>query len=106
VDVLRGVGALFQASERPMHAQFHSYVASLALRKRYPGITNLSFSEYVAPPGPALPAGVERGGYHVLTYLEAMESDNGLFGYDIGSNPALAKTLADARDHGQIAATG
>ncbi len=127
MDVLHSVGALFYTSDRITREQFHAYVQKLDLEQRFPGVRSLNFAPRVLarekkafetsvrndtsldprghPDFEIKPAG-ERGEYHVLTYLEPMESNRTAFGSDIGSLEPVAKALAASRDTGRISSSG
>ena len=127
VDVLRGTTALFYTADRITRDQFHAYVRELNLEQSFPGITNLNFAQHVLhdekqafeaavradtrldkrgyPDFAIKPAG-DRAEYHVLTYLEPLETNLVSFGLDIASNPAVAKSLAVSRDSGRLTSSG
>jgi two-component system sensor histidine kinase/response regulator len=127
-DVTRALAALFAAGERPVsRVEFHRYVDALDLRRNYPAIDAVSYSEEVPEaeraafearvradrsldprgyPGFAIwPAG-PRPRYHVLTYIEPPQALPEKFGFDIASSPVPAAALAHARDTGSIGASG
>jgi PAS domain S-box-containing protein len=127
IDVLRGATALFYTSDKLTRAQFHAYVQKLELERRFPGIANLNFAQHfsaadkkafeasvrsdtsldkygypdftIKPPG-------ERAEYHVLTYLEPLETSLTSFGIDIAANAVGANSLAVSRDNGQLFSSG
>ena len=127
MDMLHGVGALFYTDNDITRAQFHSYVKELDLEQRFPGITSLNFAPRVFarnkekfeaavradtgldtggyPKFSILPSG-ERTEYHVLTYLEPMETNLVSFGFDIASNKLVANALAVSRDSGELISSG
>jgi CHASE1-domain containing sensor protein len=127
IDVLRGTGALFYTNDRINREQFHAYVSQLQLERSFPGIVNLNYARLVPaaeksafenkvrndlslnpngyPDFTIKPEG-ERQEYHVLTYLEPLETNLVSFGIDIGANDTGAAALASARDSGQITSSG
>ena len=127
IDVLRGAAALFYTADDISREQFHSYVRELNLRESFPGITNLNFARHVREreksaflasvradtgldkrgyPEFAIKPEGEREEYHVLTYLEPMETNLVSFGLDIASNPTVANSLAVSRDSGRLTSSG
>ncbi|MGZ3181616.1 MAG: CHASE domain-containing protein [Telluria sp.] len=127
-DVVRGVVALFQTSDKPIsRLQFHRYVDGLDLGRHFPAIETINYAVYVRdaerdafidavrgdrsldpngyPDFTIKPPG-RRPSYHVLTYLEPMDPVKEKFGMDIAANPAIAKALDAGRDSGQLAASG
>lgn len=127
IDVLRGTGALFYTDKDITREQFHAYVKELNLEQSFPGITNLNFAPRVFardkekfeaavradtsldahgyPNFSILPSG-ERAEYHVLTYLEPMETNLVSFGVDMASNKPVANALAVSRDSGELISSG
>ena len=127
IDVLRGAAALFYTSDRISRTQFHAYVAQLQLERSFPGITNLNFARVVPASEKAAfeaevradksldPAGYsdfeikpqgERSEYHVLTYIEPMETNMVSFGIDISAREGVANALMASRDTGQLTSSG
>lgn len=126
-DLLRGLEALFRTSEHLTRRQFHDYVTGLDIVRQFPAIESVNYAAAVpstqraafieavrrdtslAPRGyPAFtirPAG-ERPEYTVLTYLEPDSLLAERMGVDIGANPLVAQSLAQARDSGQVSASG
>ena len=126
-DVVRGLGGLFQANGGTVtRLQFHRYVEALGVADHYPAIESVNFAAYVeegardafvaavrndrslAPAGypdfAIRPAG-NRPFATVLTYLEPPLPEK--FGVDLTAGaPAIAQTLALARDSGRMAASG
>jgi len=127
VDVLRGAAALFYTGDHITREQFHAYVSELHLEQSFPGITNLNFARRVTldgkdafeaavrndrgidsrgyPDFAIKPAG-DRAEYHVLTYIEPLETNLVSFGFDIASNAVVAKSLEVSRDGGHLASSG
>jgi len=127
IDVLRGAAALFYTSDHISRAQFHAYVAQLQLERSFPGITNLNFARAVSasekaafeaevrtdksldpkgyPDFEIKPQG-ERSAYHVLTYIEPLETNMVSFGLDISTREAVTNALMASRDTGQLTSSG
>lgn len=127
IDVLRGAAALFQTGNDIGRAEFHAYVKQMSLQQSFPGITILNVGlevprhekaafeaavradtsvEKRGYPDFAIKSKGSRPTYHVLTYLEPMESNRASFGVDIADNPAVANALAVARDSGSLTSSG
>lgn len=123
-DLVRGMTALFEASDDPVtRLQFHRYVAALDVARNHPEVELMSFSASVddarrdafvaavradrslSPGGYATfdirPQG-RRAHYEVLTYVEPARRFSEYFGADIAHNPAIALALEQARDTGQL----
>ncbi|MFL6671961.1 MAG: CHASE domain-containing protein [Massilia sp.] len=127
-EVLRGVGALFQASEQPLtRRQFHRYVEGLDIASHFPAIETINFAPYVRDderdafvaavradrsldpagyPGFTIKPAGRREAYAVITYLEPFGPYNEKFGLDIAAPAAVAGELAASRDSGEISASG
>jgi len=132
VDVLHGLKALV-ASQGPSRLQFHNYVQSLDLPRRYPGFDVVNFMTYVPAkdkqrfeesvrrdtslepggyPGFAIKPPGERPEYFVVIYIEPMAGNEFAFGLDVGVNPnvsdprPLRALLHSARDSGNLSASG
>ncbi|HJV54032.1 MAG TPA: CHASE domain-containing protein [Noviherbaspirillum sp.] len=127
IDVLRGASALFYTRDGLTREQFHAYVSQLQLERSFPGVTNLNVAFRIPRankhefetavradtslnaagyPGFEIKPAGERDEYHVLTYLEPMETNLVSFGFDIASVEAVARALAVARDTGQLVSSG
>jgi len=126
-DVVHGLAGLFQANGGTVtRLQFHRYVETLGVAEHYPAIESINYAQAVddgardafvasvradrsvAPAGypdfAIRPAG-HRPAYAVLTYLEPPLPEK--FGVDLmGGLPAVAQTIAGARDSGRMAASG
>ena len=128
-DVLYGVRALFQAKGLVSRREFHDYVSSLNLSQRYPGFQILNFETYVtAGRKAAFEAAVrrdaslngvgypdfhvklpgDRPAYYVLTYLEPMQGNEGVFGNDIAMNnfPINLRLFEKMRDGNELSSSG
>ena len=126
LQVLRGAGGLFAASVTVQRREWQSYVGSLDLAGRYPGLLTLSFVENVAATN--LPAFLDRArsdtagqfqpaefhlwpatshtNHFVVKYAEPHASNRRALGYDIGSEAARREAAEWARDTGRAAITG
>jgi PAS domain S-box-containing protein len=134
-NVLYGLKALFASHDGVDRGEFHRFVESLDLPRRYPGLDVVNFAVHV--PGPdrqrfeesvradtrltpngyprfsITPPG-ERAEYVVVVYVEPMAGYEFTFGRDLAANPAVAHsdsmTLAAlqhaARDSGHLTASG
>ncbi len=127
VEVLRATRAMFHASVDVTRQEFNRYVRELKLRQSFPGIDNLNFAPAVSdrdkaafeaavrtdssidmkgyPDFSVKPVG-QRAEYHVLTYLEPMEGNQGSMGFDLASNLRVKEALALARDSGELISSG
>lgn len=126
-DVVRGLAGLFQANGGAVtRLQFHRYVETLGVADHYPALESVNFAAYVdggardafvaavradrsvAPggyPDFTIRPDVRRPSHTVLTYLEPWLPEKA--GVDLSDGaPAVAQTLARARDSGRIAASG
>jgi diguanylate cyclase len=121
-QILRGGAALFDAAGVVTRAQWATYVASLQLPQRFPGVQGMGFAQFV--PAPALhnfvtgmrtqgvptyavrPEGA-RDFYLPVTYLEP-PSDRNLraLGFDMATEPLRRAAMEQARDTGKAAITG
>jgi signal transduction histidine kinase len=127
VGVTYGLRALSAARGSLSRAEFHRYVASLNLKKNYPGFVQLNYARHIRasekrlleeevrsdtsidprgyqefaikPPG-------ERSEYHVLIYIEPMEGNTFAFGFDIVSNDPQARVVSLHRDTGALFSSG
>lgn len=127
VDVLRSAAALFYTGDEITREQFHAYVTELNLQESFPGVTNLNFARHITGkekpafeaavrrdtrlhkqgyPGFAVKPAGDRPEYHVLTYIEPLETNLVSFGVDIASNPAVANSLKVSRDSGRLSSSG
>ena len=127
-EMTRALGALFAASELSVtRVEFRRYVDSLDLRSNFPAIDAVSYTHEVADsrreafeaqvradrslepggyPGFAIRPPGRRPSYNVLTYIEPAEALPEKFGIDITANPAVAASMARARDTGGMSVSG
>ncbi|MGJ9416841.1 CHASE domain-containing protein [Massilia sp. CMS3.1] len=127
-DVTRALVSLFAAGDSPVtRLQFHRYVTTLDLRRNYPAIDAVTYTQAVSeaqrdafeaqvradlsldpdgyPGFMIFPAG-RRPSYQVLTFIEPPSMMAGKHGFDISANPGPAAAMARARDLGGISASG
>src|SRR2546425_4828548 len=132
-DVLYSVKALFDTDASVSRAEFHRFVESLNLKRRFPGIEVVNYAIHVPAedkrrfeeavrrdkslepggyPRFAIKPPGERPEYHVLVYLEPMTDNEFAFGLDLAINPAISNPRAaelaqhSARDSGKLTASG
>jgi PAS domain S-box-containing protein len=124
--VLHNLTGLFNANGGEVsRQQFHRYVASLDVHDNYPAIESINFGAHVLDaqrdafvaavradrsldprgyPGFDIQPPGRRPAYLVLTYLEPMMAQR--LGVDMLANsPAVARTLAEARDRADLTAS-
>ena len=132
-DILHGLAALFTSQNSVSRIQFHRFVESLDLKRRYPGFDVVNYAAYVLArdqerfeqtvrrdtsldpqgyPRFAIKPPGQRPEYYVLVYVEPMAGFEFAFGLDIGANPdvsdpqAVAAAHRSARDSGKLTASG
>jgi PAS domain S-box-containing protein len=133
--VLYGARALFAARGSVSRIEFHRFVESLNLKKRFPGFDSMNYAIYIRakdkqrfieavrrdtsldprgyPQFEIKPPG-DRPEYYVLLYVEPMAGFDFAFGLDIGANPAvvasdqqaMANLQHSGRDSGDLTASG
>lgn len=111
-QLLLGAKGLFDASETVDRAEFHRYVSSLHIDKKFPGIQILGYSEWVHPADlqkfklrirdegfpffDVRPLG-EREHYSAIIFMEPFASRNvAAFGYDMFSEPTRQQAMRAA----------
>ncbi|WP_241758947.1 CHASE domain-containing protein [Pyxidicoccus parkwayensis] len=120
--MLLGTRGLFSSSQQVERGEFHAYVQSLELRRRYPGLQGLGFSLWLKPGEvKAHEASVRREGfpdYHVwpegprsaytaIVFLEPLDARNRrAIGFDMYSNPTRREAMRRAMETGLPAASG
>lgn len=121
-QVLRGGLGLFSASTHVERQEWKTYVASLELEQRYPGIQGVGYAEFITPqdlaayeravqaeghPGFAVRPSGARQVYSSITYLEPFDERNKqAFGYDMYSQETRRAAMDQARDLGDVAISG
>jgi diguanylate cyclase (GGDEF)-like protein/PAS domain S-box-containing protein len=121
-QVLRGAGALFDASDEVTRDDWRIYVAALALDRDFPGIQGIGFSRFVAtdelaaheaamragqgPDYSIRPAG-KRAEFSSIVFLEPLNWRNQrALSYDMLSEPVRRAAMDRARRTGQAALSG
>ncbi len=107
-QILRGVRALFLASNKVSRDEFRGYIDSLHLEDNYPGSRNIGFAQAVpgarnaAVSKQAGSAKGARASIAVVSHLEPLSADNGFpLGSDLSSDPVRRTAMELARDTGQ-----
>ncbi len=120
-ELLRGGAGLFAASGFVERQGWRTYMASLNLEQRYPGIQGVGFSLRIPagereaherrmradgfPKYAIRPAG-GRPEYTAIIYMEPFKGRNtGVLGYDMYTEPARRAAMDLARDTGNVAVT-
>src|SRR5260221_10944785 len=117
-DILYGLNALFASQGPVTRLQFHDFVESLDLTKRYPGFDLVNYAVYVPAkdrkafeatvrkdttldpkgyPQFAIKPPGERAEYYVLAYLEPMKGFEFAFGLDLAASPQVSDTNVVAK---------
>jgi diguanylate cyclase (GGDEF)-like protein/PAS domain S-box-containing protein len=126
-DALRGIRALFIASEQIDRPAFKRYIDNLELSRRYPGIQVVHYSRRISaaerrafeeqvrndrsvdprgyPKFAIRPPG-ERAEYVVAQYVEPMTGNERALGLDLGGDAVRLVALERTRDSGHITASG
>ncbi|WP_164019896.1 CHASE domain-containing protein [Pyxidicoccus trucidator] len=120
--MLLGTRGLFSSSQRVERDEFHAYVESLELRRRYPGILGIGFAQWLEPG--ELEAHVdqarregltdyhlwpegERAEYTAIVFLEPLDARNRrAIGYDMFSEPTRQEAMRRALETALPAASG
>ncbi|GBG13102.1 uncharacterized protein NMK_0640 [Novimethylophilus kurashikiensis] len=113
-QILRGARGLFVASQQVERNEFHDFVSSLDLERRYPGILGIGLSLIVHPddlvahissvrkqgfPDYTLSPQGQREFYTSIIYIEPFSGRNlRAFGYDMFSEPIRRTAMEQARD--------
>jgi len=122
-NLILGMQGLFIASAEVSRSEFHQYAANLDLAKRLPGLQAISFHRRVLQTEKAAflasvrrdrslaPAGYpefsirppgERPEYLVADYVEPMEGNQAVFGYDVATQASNFDAIREARDSGKF----
>jgi signal transduction histidine kinase len=125
VDVLCGTASLFHMNPDLSREEFDSYVEGLRLDKRFHEFEAINFARHVteaerpafeqrmgaslagtgAPPFRITPPG-NRGQYLPLTYIAPASANIKRLGVDLMGRPGAVPTILEARDSGDIGASG
>jgi diguanylate cyclase (GGDEF)-like protein len=125
-DMLNSASALFYSSELVTRREFQTYVNTVRVQERYPGIQSLGFIRRVHefeqlafarqlleehrtnPCGyPEFPIfqNHRRTEYFLIVFVEPIAQNRALFGRDMLAEPACRAPMERARDTGEIAAS-
>ncbi|HZA02133.1 MAG TPA: CHASE domain-containing protein [Hyphomicrobiaceae bacterium] len=120
--VLRGGAALFHSIDRVSRDTWRTYVGTLEIDKRYPGIKGVGFAAAVQPADIAAHISQIRGEglpdyslrpdgirpfYGPIVYLEPEDPSNRrALGYDMFSEPVRRAAMESARDAGEARLSG
>jgi signal transduction histidine kinase len=122
IAALRGVAALFAASQEVTAREFLDYVRRLEVQERYPAVQGVGFARRVVPqelpeltaeltqrlgrPVEVRPSGM-RAEYYPTVYLEPLEERNQeAIGYDMYADSVRREAMIRARDTGRPALSG
>jgi diguanylate cyclase (GGDEF)-like protein/PAS domain S-box-containing protein len=126
-DVLLGIRGMYIATKSVSRTEFRSYVNSLDLSRRYPGIQVIHYGHRISAekrqafeaavrsdasiepggyPNFAIKPPGERPDYVVVQYVEPMAGNEGALGLDLGGDPVRLAVLERIRDSGQLTASG
>jgi CHASE1-domain containing sensor protein len=127
VDVLYGLEALAYHDERLSRPEFHHYVSTLELGRRFPGVKAVElirrvpgagrdrFVEEIRRDASLSPAGYPafdifpggaRDEYWVIDFIEPLKGNEAVFGLDIRTREPALEAAGRARDTGEPVATG
>jgi signal transduction histidine kinase/ActR/RegA family two-component response regulator len=122
IALLRATSGLFAAVSAVDRDLFHSYVERLELKRRYPGLSGIGFSERIRPEEVAeLPARMRAQGFpgfrlwpdhagpekHAILYLEPPGPQSlATLGFDMSADPVRGAAMERARDTGLAEASG
>lgn len=126
-DLLRGTAGLFQAESNVTRDQFHRYVKGLSMHEHFPGIEVINFARHITDaerpafeksmreelavsakdyPTFAIKPPGRRSSYTVLIFIEPTAAWHDKLGLDLEARSFVARTLAESRDTGNVAASG
>jgi diguanylate cyclase (GGDEF)-like protein/PAS domain S-box-containing protein len=126
-DILLGIRGLYFAGDAVSRAEFHGYVKSLDLHRRYPGVQVIHYGERItAAQRPAFEQEVrtdtsidphgypdftikppgERAEYVVVRYVEPMPGNEAALGLDLSGDAVRLAALERTRDSGLLTASG
>ena len=121
IALLRSTGGIFAVNSSVSRQQFRTYVDTLFLRTRYPGIQGIGFAAWAAPEDKRrLIVSMRRQGHaafqiwpeqpadaYPIVYLEPLDERNQqAIGYDMFTEPVRRAAMTQARDTGQPTASG
>lgn len=125
-DTLNSVSSLFYASEHVTRREFQTYINTLHVPERYPGIQSLgfirrvrefeqlAFAQQITEEHRSNPCGYpefpifqtrRRTEYMLIVFVEPIAQNRALFDRDILAEPACRAPMERARDTGEISAS-
>ncbi len=120
--MLLGTRGLFSSSQQVERDEFHAYVESLELPRRYPGIQGIGFSQWLRPgeleaheaevgaeglPDYHVWPEGERAEYTAIVFLEPLDARNRrAIGFDMFSEPTRQEAMRRAMETALPAASG
>ncbi|HET7596886.1 MAG TPA: PAS domain S-box protein, partial [Burkholderiales bacterium] len=126
-DILLGIRGMYIAADSVSRAEFHEYIKSLDLDRRYPGVQVIHYGRRISAaerasfeaearrdrsvdprgyPGFAINPPGERAEYVVVEYVEPMAGNETALGLDLAGDPVRFAALERMRDSGQLTASG
>lgn len=107
--ILRGVKGFFDSSENISQEEFETYIETLHLENKTPGLQGASMIRWLDSAG-SLPQNTwptgTRAHYAPMVYIEPLSAENQkILGFDIATNPQSWEALELARDSGDAALT-
>ena len=126
-DILLGIRGMYIAADAVSRAEFRSYINSLELYRRYPGVQVIHYGHRISAaereafekalrnersidaagyPDFAIKPPGERPEYVVVTYVEPMPGNEAALGLDLAGDPVRLAALERTRDSGQLTASG
>ncbi|MCY1018980.1 CHASE domain-containing protein [Pyxidicoccus sp. MSG2] len=120
--MLLGTRGLFSSSQKVERDEFHAYVESLELNRRYPGVQGIGFSQWLKPgrlkaheaevraegfPDYHLWPEGERAEYTAIVFMEPLDAHNRrAIGFDMFSEPTRQEAMRRALETALPAASG
>lgn len=120
-DILLGIRGMYIAADSVSRAEFHEYIKSLDLDRRYPGVQVIHYGRRISAaerasfeaearrdrsvdprgyPGFAINPPGERAEYVVVEYVEPMAGNETALGLDLAGDPVRFAALERMRDSG------
>ncbi|MBI2213395.1 MAG: PAS domain S-box protein [Acidobacteria bacterium] len=111
-ELLRAAEAFIASSERVDRSEWLTFVSSIALEKRYPGLSGTGFiervrrdelAEFLVQPDALYPGSVihpagDREEYYLVRFVEPLERNRASLGYDLRSSVPRRIALDTARN--------
>ena len=125
-EVIYSIRALADTSENLSREEFRRFVGGLGIDRRYPGITNLSYSirvpegqrsefesrmraegavQLAGQPAFTIKPLESRADAIVLSYVEPLKGNSAALGLDLLSDPIRQRAVETARDSGSLSTT-